>query len=259
MKTATFTAPAGASYPITATPNGYLQIWSGEDDKRRPDVFQLEDGRICRIGQPSTASGDRDCYPVQILSSSRYFSDNAHRQLTGNAGLAYRHRASGAWELYPVERNVKRYQRAGERVLISASEQATPRAAALALIVASDAATGPLYYASARADKSHKVGNWRVTALPEKADYFTGWKPGPGERRAQPYGVQFLTTFEPLGRVYADPRVVSAVVSVRATTAPDGGYCLEAETLQLQLGNGTYGKVGVPASVERFCLSRCRV
>jgi hypothetical protein len=259
MKTATFTAPAGSSYPLTATPSGYLQIWSGEDDSRRPDVFQLEDGRICRIGQPTTASGERDCYPVQILSSTRYFSDNAHRQLTGNAGLAYRHRPSGMWELYPVERNVKRYQRAAERVLISASEKATPRAAALALIVSSDAATGPLYYASTHPGTSHKVGNWRVTALPEKADYFTGWKPGPGERRVQTYGAQFLVTFAPMGRTHPDSRLASAVVSVRAAVAPGGGYCLEAETLQLQIGNGTYGSVDVPASVERFCLSRCRV
>jgi len=62
-----------------------------------------------------------------------------------------------------------------------------------------------------------------------------------------------------VGRVYSDPRIVSAVVSVRAAVASDGGYCLEAETLQLQIGNGTYGSVDVPASVERFCLSRCRV
>lgn len=260
MHTATFTAPAGASYPITAGPDGrHLQIWSGENDPRRPDVFQLEDNRVCRIGQPTTASGERDCYPVTVLSSSRYFSERGHRQLLGNAGLAYRHRPTGMWELYPVDRNVKRHQRSGERVLISAREKASPRAAALALIVASDAATGPLYYASASKARSHRVGNWNVTALPDKAGYFTGFKPGPGERRAQTYGVHFLVTFEPKGSGAGDPRLASAIVLVRAALAPGGGYILETEILQLQHGSGSYGNVKVPESVERFCLSRCRV
>lgn len=254
--TPTFTYPAGPSYPLTQAGHGCLQIWSGEDDPRRPDVFQLEDGRICRINQPTTASMERDCYAVQILSASRHCNSHHYRVL-GNAGLMYCSRQNGMWELYPVERNVKRYQRPGQLRIIPSVAGASKRSAALALIVASDAATGtfPGYAHPAR---SHKVGRWHVQALPTQADCTVCPKPSKGERRANPAGVQFLVTFNPKVPV-ADSRDVSAVVLVRSDRHPAGGYELVAETLAVQHGNGDSVCVDVPDSVLRFCLERCRI
>ena len=246
MQTPKFSYPTGNSYPVIDTPDGQLQIWSGENDNRRPDVFQLEDGRVCRINIPTTASMERDCFAVEILAANRLYGERNHRRLLGTAGLMYRSRRSLTWELYPVERNVTRHQRPADRILSSA---VSARAAALALIVASDEATGTLpgYAIPAR---SHKVGNWHVQALPTRTGNACP-KPGKGDRRADAAGVQFLVT-------RGDH---SAIVLVRSDRVIGGGWDLVAEKLPLRLEGSTWepGRaVDVPESVLRFCLERCR-
>lgn len=245
MQAPTFSYRAGNSYPVTQSADGDLQVWSGERDHRRPDVFQLEDARICRVNIPTSASMNRDCFAVQILMAPRHYGERSHRKLLGGAGLMYRSRDTGTWELYPVERNVSRHQRPGERVLLPA---VSARAAALALIVASDDATGTLpgYAIPAR---SHKVGNWHVQALPTRAGDACP-KPGKGDRRADAAGVQFLVT-------RGDH---SAIVLVRSDRAPDGGRQLVTEKLPLkEVEDWKPGQaVDVPDGVLRFCLERCR-
>lgn len=247
MPTPTFRYPAGKSYPVIQSADGELQVWSGEADYRRPDVFQLEDGRICRVNISTSASMNRDCFAVQILMAARHYGERSHRRILGGAGLMYRSRDTLTWELYPVERNVSRHQRPAERVLLPA---VSVRAAALALIVASDDATGtmPGYAVPSR---SHKVGSWHVQALPTRTGDACP-KPGKGDRRADAAGVQFLAT--------RGDR--SAVVLVRSDRASDGGWELVADKLALQSEAGEWQSgqaVDVPDSVLRFCLERCRV
>lgn len=272
LKAALLASEAGAlsgaarseTNPTVQLPRGgTLGIWSEVNSIWRPDVFQLEDGRICRVNIPTTASGDRLSFAVQILTAPLAGGMmSAHSRLPGGAGLMYQHRPSGAWELYPVERTVAHsggYRRRTAPGGIHCDLQASPRQAALELIVASDEASRS-YYDYVGADQGWRVGGWRVKLLAEHADSFHTWRPAPGELRVDAGGRHFLATRYG-GTASGDAASNTARIVVAMEQHMAGGYEVRAHQLRLAdvYGAQLSPRLDAPPSVVAFCLSRCRL
>ena len=46
---------------------GAIATWSRVGDHHRSDIAELQDGRIIKIHQSTTASMDRDCFAVSVI------------------------------------------------------------------------------------------------------------------------------------------------------------------------------------------------
>lgn len=227
---------------------GQLATWSRIGDPWRPDVVELQDGRILKIHIATTASAERLCFAVSVLQAPLSGMLGAAARVLGGAGLMFRHQPSGAWELYPRERSVDRLQRgSAEHHGIHCSEQASIRTAALQLVILSDQLTRSCFdYVGD--DEGHKLGTWRVKLLPLHADGFCTKRPEPQSLRVPAEGRQFLLT-----NTKGD-RCRLAIVPWRV----NGCETLEAHPLAVKQANGDRYPVPVfPASVTRHCLSRC--
>jgi hypothetical protein len=246
-------------HPIAAYPRGgALQIWSAADGLGgRPDVFQLEDGRIAKITGPASVDAERDRYNVQILSSPHHMSTDPHRSVTGSCGLMYRHRASGAWELYPTERAYGRCDRPAPRNGLSHELSATPRQAAAVMIVQSDEASREAYYAVAR--DGHKIGAWIVEGMAPFCDGLSSGifrKCGPGSVTIRPFnghGAYFVATRYAKNANH-DIRQDTFRIVVLPEPMIGGGQEMRCSVLYHEFGY----PYNPPAAVLNHCVSRCR-
>jgi hypothetical protein len=228
---------------------GTIATWSRVGDPCRSDIVELQDGRIIKIHRPTTASADRDCFAVSVIHAgySRTHPMGCAALVLGGCGLMYRHRPTGAWELYPVERTVHRLQRgSASHHGIHADEQASARSAALQLLTLSDQLTRScLDYV--RDDQGHKVGRWRVKLLAAHADGVCQHKPTPNSVKIGTIGRQFLVT---------GPKDEACRIVVMPWDRWQG-LRLETSLLAIHQPAGPEPVPVLPASVAKHCLSRC--
>ena len=229
---------------------GTIATWSRVGDHHRSDIAELQDGRIIKIHQSTTASMDRDCLAVSVIHAgySSVHPMGAGARVLGGCGLMYRHRPSGAWELHPRERTVNRLQRgSADHHGIHCSEHASARAAALQLLILSDGLTRScLDYVGD--DQGHKVGVWRVKLLPLHADGWCTGRPEPASVHVPAEGRQFLIT-----------RATGERCRIAVTPWTVNG-CRTLETAPLaikQPAGDSYPVPTAPGSVIKHCLSRC--
>ncbi len=230
---------------------GQIATYSRVGDDWRPDVVELQDGRTIKIHQATTASAERNCFAVSVIHAgySSAHPMGAGARVLGGCGLMYRHRPSGAWELFPRERTVNRLQRgSAEHHGIAAGKHASARAAALQLLTLSDGLTRTcLDYVGD--DQGHKVGQWRIKLLAKHADGWCTGRPEPASVHVAPEGAQFLIT-----------RATGERCRIAVTPwTVDGWRQLETSHLAIKQPAGdAYPVPVVPGSVIKHCLSRCR-
>lgn len=236
--------------PIVRRSTGdQLTIHSRIGDDSRPDVFELDDGRLARISL-SILSSERRAFGVDIIRAREYRSTNPHWDVLGHCGQIYRSPA-GSWELYPVERGLWRCARPGRPDGIHCKEAASARAAALLCIIASDDLTRGIWD-YCRPDDSLKVGSWRVALLPIHA----GDPYGKSMRRPAPGSVSLRHTYARHFLVTNGKGDTCRAVVTRENWG--AGYCLHLVAVAEAGVNGARGKaLELPAYVERFILSRC--
>jgi hypothetical protein len=253
-KTMTETAihDAQSDRPYIQSGDNCLQIHSSTD-LWSPDIFQLNDGRLCRVTSASAASMERLQYGVTIETAPYHSArtNTAHKACLGGAGTMYLGE-SGSWELYPQERLVDKYggrNRTGHPSGIPCSMQANRRAAALQLILLSDELCRD-YYDYVQPAQGLKVGRWRIKPLAIKPGDPCPTKPSPQSIAVRCHHQRhFLASLQDDHRPYTVRVIVEAWdygngVDLRGFAVPIAGDRLDDHPK-------------VPQSVINACLSRC--
>jgi len=229
-------------------------VWSDSSAVSRPDVFELEDGRIIRVAYTGQSAG-RTSYSVQVLQCLRWgvTPEQAVEGYCGNMWLT----EAGSWELYPTERTCRQWCRNITQG-IHKDEQASVRQAACRMVAWSDRLTKHIHDRAEGGD-SLICGNWRVALLPEDPMVPRGCamsRPGKDAVRIDAWRA-FLVTRKDGSESF---RVV-----VQRERHPAGGYGLRttvhamARSIDGKRPADLTSRRNVPEYVQQFCLSRCVV